>query len=86
MQLLREHARDALDLRDCRRGKRHWWRDCRGVPRVAARSLDMFEDRPDDAFFSVRDAVDIKLDCVRQELVDEDWTSIGNPDLSRSSW
>ena len=39
---------------------------------MASRSLDVLEDRADDAGLAVRDAVDVELDRVGEELVDED--------------
>ena len=76
VQPLRESARDALDFGDCLLRERDRRRNRRGVARVAARRLDVLENRADDCRLSVRHAVDVELDGVGEELVDEDRTPL----------
>ena len=77
VQPLRESARDALDFGDCLLRERDRRRNRRGVARVAARRLDVLENRAYDRRLPVRHAVDVELDGVGEELVDEDRPSFG---------
>ncbi len=79
MQPLRERLRDPLHLGDGFRRQRNGRRDRRGVAGMAPRLLDVFENRADGRGFAVRHAIDVELGGVRQELVDEDRPSLGDP-------
>ena len=80
MQLLREDARDALHLGDRPGRERARRGDRGGVAGVAARGLDVLEDRADDAPAAVRDAVHVELDRVVEELVHEDRLAVRGGD------
>ena len=76
VQLLRERARDAFYFGNRLLRERDRRRNRRGVARVAARRLDVLENRADDCRLSIRHAVDVELDGVGEELVDEDRTPL----------
>ena len=72
MQTFGERARDTLHFGDRLLGKRHGRRDGSGIAGMTPRCLDVLENRPHHRCLAVGHAIDVQLDCMREELVDED--------------
>ena len=80
MKPLRKNLGVALHFGKRLVGEVHRRGNCRGVARVAARRLNMLEDRAYHRRLAVRHSVDIKLDRMFEELVDENRLSFRRGD------
>ena len=70
METIRKLVGDAFHLGNSFIGKRNGWRDGCGIARMTSRRLDVLKDCAYDRSCTVGDAIYVKLDRVREELVD----------------